>query len=323
MKKPIRNHVLVPIDFQEQSISALEQSFILAQHENATIDLLYVIECVDFISELFRSHEHTKQLEDAARLKLDELADQYTEQFNIPIKPTVMIGKPAECIIRFANDIKANCIIMGRGRKWILGSNAAKVIERASQPVITISGNHHIFGFKNVVLCLDLTQPSKEHLMQTIMMSKHFGATVHVVSVLMGGIKASKSRIWLRMKRVEKILIEHGVSCHVELLKHSDIEPYKLVLIYAHQIKADLIGLMTHHENTQHDNYIGAFARQIINETEIPVLSITHAATKIEKPILANFVDPVGVLDVKKKIRKIIPSINIWTSRKRLRDISE
>jgi len=323
MKKPLRNHILVPIDFQEQSLSALEQSFVLAQHEKATIELLYVVECTDFITEMFRTHEHSQQIENAAREKLDELADQYTEQFNIPIKSTVMVGKPAECIIRFASDNQINCIVMGRGRKWILGSNAAKVIERASQPVITISGNHHIIGFKNVVLCLDLTQPSKEHLMQTIMMSKHFGATVHVVSVLVGNIIASKSRIWVRMKRVENILIENGVQCVVKLLTHSKEEPYKTAIQYAHDINADMIGLMTHHENSLHDNYIGAFARQIINETEIPVLSITHAATKIEKPFLTNFVDPVGVLDTKKKIKKLIPIINLWTSRKRPLDIRE
>ena len=324
MKRPQRNRILVPIDFQEQSLLALEQTFVLAKHEKATIDLLYIIESGDFLTEMFRSHEHTQKIEAVVKEKLDELADQYTEQYNIPVKPSVVLGKPAESIIQFANENHVSCIVMGRGQKSFLGSNAAKVIERASQPVITIASNNHVLGFKTVVLCLDLTQPSKEHLVQTIMMSKHFGATVHVVSVLMADVDASKSRIWVRMKRVENILIEYGVPCVVKLLSHSKhVEPYKTIIEYAHEVKADLMGLMTHKENSQRDNYIGAFARQIINETDIPVLTITHAAIKVEKPILANFVDPVGVLDTKKKMRKLIPSINLWTSRKRPRDISE
>jgi nucleotide-binding universal stress UspA family protein len=321
MKRPQHIRFLVPIDFQEQSLNALEQSFVVAEHERATIELLYVVESADFISELFRTREHAERVEREALLRLDELADHYTEQYGVPVNSTVRSGKPAEIILNFANEINAQCIIMGRGQGKHLGTNASKVIEQAQQPIITVSGKDHKIGFKNVVLCMDLTQPSKEHLQQTILLGKHFNATVHVVSVLMGNVQASKSRIWTRMKRVETILQENGLNSEVKLIPRTEQSPYKSIVDYSHHINADLIAMMFYKKNS-HDNYLGAFARQIINETDIPILIINHAIMKVEKPILTNFVDPIGVFEKHKKAKKLIPNLNLWISRKRHSDIN-
>jgi nucleotide-binding universal stress UspA family protein len=321
MKKPLHIRFLVPIDFQEQSLNALEQSFVVAEHEKATIELLYVIENADFITELFHTQEHIEKVKKEASLRLDELADHYTEQYGIPVNSTVRSGKPADTILCFANEINAQCIIMGRGHGKHLGTNTSKVLGQAQQPVITVSGKNHKIGFKNVVLCLDLTQPSKEHLQQTILLGKRFNATVHIVSVLMGNVQASKSRIWARMKRVETLLNENGLNCEVKLIPKTEQSPYKSIVEYTHLIKADLIAMMFHKKNSR-DNYIGAFAQQMINETDIPVLIINHAIMKVEKPILTNFVDPVGVFEKHKKAKKLIPNLNLWISRKRLNDIN-
>ena len=70
---------------------------------------------------------------------------------------------------------------------------------------------------------------------------------------------------------------------------------------YSEKINADLIIIMTHKEKYNFDNYIGAFAHQIINHSKAPVLTITSNAANSETSIINQMVDPLGLLELTKK----------------------
>ena len=71
---------------------------------------------------------------------------------------------------------------------------------------------------------------------------------------------------------------------------------YQRVLDYAREIESSMILLMTHKEGYNYDNYIGAFAHHLINQSSVPVLSLTASATDFNfREIVKNVVDPVGM----------------------------
>ena len=58
------------------------------------------------------------------------------------------------------------------------------------------------------------------------------------------------------------------------LLKAEQRTADEVVLDYAEKIKPDLLVIMTHQETILFDNYLGAFAREIIHKSHVPVISI-------------------------------------------------
>jgi len=105
-----------------------------------------------------------------------------------------------------------------------------------------------------------------------------FNTTIHLVSVVMGGVSERKSRIYKKMQGMKKIIEENGVVCTEKLFKKSHLSIHEKILDYSKEIEADALMIMTHQEISTSDTYIGAVANQIIKEATIPVISLTSAA---------------------------------------------
>ena len=83
--------------------------------------------------------------------------------------------------------------------------------------------------------------------------------------------------------RIEKGFIEEkGVNCTAEVIKvSSSNEKFSKVIIdYSKKNNADLIMIMTQQENEITEFFIGSSAQQIINNSEIPVMSIVPSPTR-------------------------------------------
>ncbi|MFO8067230.1 MAG: universal stress protein, partial [Bacteroidales bacterium] len=64
-----KNKIVVPLDFHEQSLIALDQTKSIAKFMNAEIIILYIIESTDIISAMFRKEEQTKKIYDEVKKK--------------------------------------------------------------------------------------------------------------------------------------------------------------------------------------------------------------------------------------------------------------
>ncbi len=293
-----KNKILVCVDFEEQSLIALHQCFDLARFIKAEIVLLYVIENNDFFFKLFA--QNLDKVKEEVDNKLKQLVFEVSEESNLPFSYSIEVGKTYERIVNKAQEIKARFIVMGKngsnkGFKKYLGSNTIHVISESTCPVISIKGNHTI-GYKNIILPLDLTLQTKEKVASAIAFSKHFGSHVHVVSVLQGGILMQRSRIYRKMKLVQTELESNGVGCTLKLFTKSKEEDWLQILIYSYEADADLIMLMTHREGKSKEYYIGAFAHHIINESDIPVLTIIPSRSEEEEEgYVDTFVDPFNI----------------------------
>src|ERR1022692_3485971 len=158
--------ILVPIDFSDQSHIALDQSYNLAREYKAEITLLYVIEDNGFISKFF-SKQQDEEIKKQVEENLKKLASEVEKKTGIHVSTMVARGSVYEKIAEVADMINALFIIMGANgtinvRKQFIGSNALRVVREANVPVITIRGQQHRNGCKNIVLPLDLTKETRE-----------------------------------------------------------------------------------------------------------------------------------------------------------------
>jgi nucleotide-binding universal stress UspA family protein len=186
-------------------------------------------------------------------------------------------GKIYEEIVDAARETNAALIIMGTMgpvglKKRILGSNASRVVREAECPVITIKGKHHRSGCRHILLPLDLTKETKEKVDQAIELSKLFGSVIHIVTIVESKDEFIMNRLTRQMNQVRDIIEESGVSCTTEFVKGGDVA--EEVVATAKKVDADLIMIMTQQEVGFTDLFISSAAQEIINLSDIPVLSI-------------------------------------------------
>lgn len=275
----LKNKILVPLDFSEQSLIALRQSYNIARFSNAELLLIHVID-EDFfktLDHIFKEQAYEDPVRDQIQLKLDELAVEVRQEANIIANTTIRKGKIYEEIVRVANEIDAKFIVMGTHgaiglKKKFLGSNAARVIKEAECPVITIKGTEHHRGCKKIVLPLDLTKETKEKTGKAIELAQFFGSEIFVVAVVDTDDEFILNKLTRQMHQVKSLIESHKISVHTEFITGSDISTE--IVTYAVNIDADLIIIMTQQEIYWTEMFIGFAAQEIINNSDIPVLSI-------------------------------------------------
>src|ERR1035437_3159870 len=130
-KKNGKDEILVPIDFTEQSLIALGQSYNLAKEYNAELVLLYVIDDSNVIPSFMTSKQQTEMKKNIQK-KLDGLAADIEKKTGVLVDTMIAKGKPYDKIIEVAEMLGAIMIIMGHNsRKKIhtrfIGSNALRV----------------------------------------------------------------------------------------------------------------------------------------------------------------------------------------------------
>lgn len=136
---PIRT-ILVPTDFSEPSKYAFRLACGLARDYKARVVLLHVIPPVltPYGGGLVPPADDF--LASERRMDLEALAADHPD---LTIIPRVEIGAPAEEILRVANEIKCELILMGtHGRtgfsRMLMGSVAEEVVRKAPCLVLTM-----------------------------------------------------------------------------------------------------------------------------------------------------------------------------------------
>jgi nucleotide-binding universal stress UspA family protein len=299
MKIELKN-ILVPVDFNEPSIGAVDFAVHLAGQVNGEVFLLHVIETPGLLSEFFASGNHLVKITDQSKERLLELLEKAKKSAPaVKVSNRVERGKPYEKILKVAREIKARFIILGENdqgdrMKRHLGSTAYHVTLKSPVPVLTLKGDVREMG-KKILVPLDLTRETWRQLCSAVAYGKNYDASIVLVSVMIAGMEKEQSLIYKKLTRAKKFLEENGVNSEMKLFEYSKVPPFNRVLDYADEIKADMILVMTHEEGYTHDNYIGAFAHHIINRSKIPVISLTSSASGPEMNELAKvLVDPVG-----------------------------
>jgi nucleotide-binding universal stress UspA family protein len=293
--------ILVPVDFNEPSAQAVSYAGGLARKLNAEILLLNVIYTPGLLAQFFSDSDNLVKITEQAKEKLVDLAESLKNKIPEIVADTrVERGKPYEKILNLSEEWGANMVILGENHQCgnpedELGTTVYHVTLKSKVPVLTLKGD--ISGMKeNIIVPLDLTKKTNEQLSAALYYGLEYGAVIHLVSVLVGGIKKKESRIYKKLKEAKDALELNGVNCKMKLFKRSEMPPFKRVLEYAEDVDAGMILLMTHQEGYTYDNYIGAFAHHIMNLSKISILSITSVSNNLDfAPFFKALVDPVGV----------------------------
>ncbi len=144
------DRILCPIDFDENSLKALDLASRLASQNDAELYLLHV--CPTVFIPLGGAVTDRVMAEQAAKRKMEEIASQHLH--DVRCQFVVTTGDPAERVSAVQSALDADLIVIGtHGRRGVphffLGSVAERVVREAGCPVLTIRQNDSA-GDKNI-----------------------------------------------------------------------------------------------------------------------------------------------------------------------------
>jgi len=278
------NKILIPVDFEKQSLLALEQSFSLAQTILAEITLLYVHEPSSIFSSIFSDDQKAEMLIIIDE-RLAELAGKASISSGITVNYKLEKGKVYSKIIEVAKEINAQFIVMGTHssdqedeQEKRVGANTSRVLRAAKCPVITVNGNHVYSEFRNILLPLDLTQESRQKVTMGIEIARYYGAGIKVVSAyLLKNEKAELGKLYQQGEQVVNFIASAGINCTFELIEMKDEEKTIVpsMLEYAEkQADIDLIIILTQQEISLVEYFVRSLSQDLIRLSDIPVMSI-------------------------------------------------
>ena len=186
--------IVAPVDFSERSAGAVRYAALLARHFASELTLLHVFTPphLEFgnaagpdsmLSELYRNR---------AREVAQEL-DQFLAQElgGLNLRRVVLEGDSAHRIVEYAHQEHASLIVMathgyGPFRRFILGSNTAKVLHDADCPVWTGAHLEHApppatGGLRRIVCAVDLGPQSRKTVEWAMGMQTEFAAELTLV----------------------------------------------------------------------------------------------------------------------------------------------
>src|ERR1017187_911336 len=196
-REPIMNSlakILLPIDFSERSALAVRYARELALHFHCELILAHVL--APLHSEFGSMQIAGSMLVDVYRMRADQAegdlnAFEADALAGLNVRRLLLHGDPAGKIVELASEEHIDLIAMpthgyGPFRRFILGSNTAKVLHDADCPVWT--GVHMeeaptlaSIPFHNILCAVDLGPQSSKTLCWAARLAQEFGARLHLV----------------------------------------------------------------------------------------------------------------------------------------------
>lgn len=301
------NNILVPVDFREESLAAMQFAVKIAQSIGGKIGLLYIIEEQGFFTNMVLSEEQRNMIHKNAVDKLTALAKDEKSLAKIPVETIVKKGKVYTQIVETGIEINAKFIIMGRTdssdwKKNFTGTNTLHIIRESKIPVITVRNDKHLSD-DHILLPLDLRKSVKEKVGKAIEIAHLLKARISILTVLSTDLISIELKVNSRLSELKKIFNKFNIDCTTNLIESKE-DIYKIINSYSKEINADVVMIMTQQELDFHDYIIGTTAQEIINNSELPVISIIpniEIEEEIDLPFIKHLIDPLGVYKTDKK----------------------
>ena len=146
--------IVVPTDFSEYSLLALDYAIEIADRFSSELHILYVIEptlqAADMSWTTIDYETMNKEHEKSAREQLAKIVGERIPK-GIKADVSIVFGKPFVEIVKYATEERGDLVVMathGRGAisHILMGSTAEKVVRKAHCAVLTVKHPKQVFA---------------------------------------------------------------------------------------------------------------------------------------------------------------------------------
>jgi nucleotide-binding universal stress UspA family protein len=173
--------ILLAQDFRESSENVVSTAIELAKIFKSEIITSHILPD-DMVNEKVKA-----LLNEAALIKLEKTVDLIKSEGVKAGSPILEYGVPHESIVKAADDIDANLILIGsgetqKGEKFLLGSTTKRIIQKSEKPVFVVKEGVSL-NVQHILCPVDFSSTSKRALKNAITMAHRFKAELTILSV--------------------------------------------------------------------------------------------------------------------------------------------
>lgn len=272
--------ILVPLDFSEASMNALDTAIAIANQQNATIMLLNVADSsliFGFKGVHYISEKTIDSIVDVSTRMLNSLLTTLNEKHQLNFTSEVRVGLVPQSITYTASEIDADLIIMGTHgvsgfREFFIGSKTQNVVKISSCPVLTIPPNKKWLDFKKILFPIRPVKGVMEKYDFLRKIIANTNASMDILFLVPTYDETEKQLLKNLVKDIKVKVVNDQISVS-GTLKIGEKMP-QAVLKRSKLIDADMIVITAKIDTDFKQFFIGPFEQQIVNHATMPVLSI-------------------------------------------------
>lgn len=283
-KAIVMKKILVPVDFSDASLNALNVACHLAVRTNASLYVLHVNEMAPYILSVPRydfpaaavaAEEYNKEADE--RMKALHSVLLSTAGFGklnveVAVKEGLMISVVKETVKKESIDLLVMSTLGASGWKEVfVGSNTERVIRHASCAVLVIPDGMDELKIKRVLAPTTL-KPDQKVVFETLKAWQDLlDFDVHLLYVndplyalAPGDVEIAKDELVEQTGLRKVVLHRYGQTLYEE----------EAILHYAFKEKANLIVMGTHQRRGLSHLLFGSVTEDTVNHTHVPVLTV-------------------------------------------------
>jgi nucleotide-binding universal stress UspA family protein len=278
--------ILVATDFSTRADRAMRRATLLAKRRACRVVLLHVVDSDR--PDRFVSHEYG-----FAEKLLRDLADTMQRIDGIKSEQRLVLGTPDEAIVRAAEEIDADLIVLGPHRRrpvgdMLTGTTVERVVRTSSRPVLVAVATP-AREYRSVLLASDLSEGSAQAaaaaerlgLLGDAQTSVFHAFTAPAQNMMLQASTTSQAlRDYIESRRAKaaqalaRFLKRRNIGVQNRVVELIETSPAKLIEKCARQLEADLIVVGTTGRTGLRRLLIGSVAEEILGEATTDVLAV-------------------------------------------------
>ncbi len=271
--------ILVPIDFSEHSLNALNYGIEIANKLNADLKVIHVRTKKN--AYRYNYQDAIEALKDRVEDWLDDIIITNKDKYKVEGKTFNYCIREGNIFQEISNQAKyddTTLIVAGTHGasgfedKW-LGSNAYRLVYHSTVPVITIGNDGRWNNMKKMLIPVTINNSSRQQVPPAVGFANLFESEIIVLGINDGHFDPLNTRIKSITKQTVKF-IEKNTKLQVSSVITKGSDKADIILDFARKNEIDLLIADIFHASRLFKTLTKPFTQDIINKSECPVLSI-------------------------------------------------
>jgi nucleotide-binding universal stress UspA family protein len=262
--------IIVPIDFSENSIKALEFAIHLAKNRHGKIILVHVIEIVyDFASQAAIALDSVYKDSEIAFKKL--ISNHSGSGINIEYK--LVEGTASVTTANIAEEEEADLIVMGTQgasglQKTLVGSTAVNTIRDSNCPVLIVPNQANISNINKMTLALEFADHEENMIEGLVDLTKIWNKELEILHVQTNpGFKEK-----LSLMGIETFFEKNHSGLPVKIHNYSAESALEGIQTFLNEYPNRILVMCHEHKNLWNQVLHKSQSIQMAYHTHVPVL---------------------------------------------------
>ena len=270
-------HILVPIDFSEQSKCAAKVAAKIAKKTNSEVFLLHMLDMPQSVVDAMSGSDNTTPASLLFMKKVHERFDELKKQDffkGIKVTESVQFHKTFDGVIEESKKDNIDLIVMGSSGAsgltgMVVGSNTEKVVRHSEVPVLVVKKGASKMNIDSVVFASDFGAESKSKFQNVIDFVNIFDAKLHLLYVNTPHKFNSTKIISTTMTNFIADFEIRDYDTYV----YNETTIEKGILNYSDEVGADLIAINTHGRSGLSSFFNSSVSQDLANHALKPIIT--------------------------------------------------